>query len=236
MWFKILLNQILAPEKAYNDLDQEYGKNEFYAYPWIFVLLVYSAIMIPASLSMTPKMKQFIPAFVEKMAEKNGFNEAMTARVMTSMEKSISFQSYFIPVNLILIILLVSLLTWIYLYLFYYNLSFGKIYTVMMLSYAPAIIGSLVSIAYHHATGFKGIAGFGDFQNMTLGVHLFIKGLNPVLKNFLSFVNIFSLWSLFVTITGISVLSKKPFARTAFILFIPYLILNAGLAFLRGNV
>jgi hypothetical protein len=169
MWYKILLDVISKPFHAFTSLKEKYEENEFYKYPWLLLLLIYTVIMVPFSFSLIPTMKQYAPAYAHYIVEHKGLN-IDESFILRKLIQQISISPALTPVNIILGFLLAALLLYIYLYFFNYKLKYKQLLTIVSLSYIAQVIGHAISILFHHLTQFKFITSFSDFNKSMLGL------------------------------------------------------------------
>ncbi len=238
MWYKILINIIDKPFAAFGQLRDNYEENEFYKYPWLWLLLIYSLLVIPTYYIMLPQMKQFAPQLARETAEKmsTAGREVDEGEILGGIVKGFNIQGAFMPLNVLFAVLIVAVYLWVYLYFFSYNLTFGKIWIIVMLAYFTQAAGGIVNTIYHVVSDYKFMNSLQDIRSSAIGLQMLLNKETtlPFLYNFLAVNNVLALWNIAILTVGLSVMGKKAFTKTLALVFIPWLILSAGLAMLMN--
>ncbi len=105
-----------------------------------------------------------------------------------------------------------------------------------MLAYFTQAAGGIVNTIYHVVSDYKFMNSLQDIKSSAIGFQMLLNKETtlPFLYNFLAVNNVLALWNIAILTVGLSVMGKKAFTKTLALVFIPWLILSAGLAMLMN--
>lgn len=207
-WYDYIINIFISPKETFLNIRKK-------PKGWVAVLFVALAQMVMGA-AMLPKIKEMIPAMVERMMASGRLPDIKTA---DEWIKIITRQVYINTfVGAIIGLLFVMFLTTLVFYLYFKFTdregTFKQTWAVVAYS---SLINSLHSVLVGgllYATGFKNVHHMQDFQKSAISFHLFIDraSLTTMFQKltymFLMINNPFFIWYLIVLGVGVKVVYK----------------------------